>query len=311
MARKPRIHYPGAVYHVIMRGNARQNIFFEDADRFRFYFLLQEGTERFGHRIHAFCLMSNHVHLAIQVSEVRLSRIIQNISFRFTRWINWRRKRTGHLFQGRYKALLIDADSYLSELVRYIHLNPVRAGIVSAPSDYPWTSHRAYIGLEPLPWVNTEWVLGFLGKDRERAQELYKQFILDGIDEGYKKEFHSGSIDGRILGEDSFADRVLTAAEKRDSAKFTIEVILEKVSREYGFDASVLVQKDKQRGPAEARALGAWLVRELTSLSLTDLGKAINRDVSSLSLAASRLQTRAKNETRIAELMEKLRRELT
>jgi REP element-mobilizing transposase RayT len=125
MARKPRVYYPAALYHVILRGNGGQEIFFGKEDRFRFYLLLQEGIERYGHQVHAFCLMTNHVHLAIQVGEVGLPRIIQNLAFRYTRWVNWRQNRTGHLFQGRYKAVLVDADSYLLELSRYIHLNPV------------------------------------------------------------------------------------------------------------------------------------------------------------------------------------------
>jgi REP element-mobilizing transposase RayT len=136
MARKPRVYFPGALYHVILRGNGGQTIFFDDKDRTRFCFLVQEGIERFGHRIHAFCLMSNHVHLAIQVGEVSLSRILQNLSFRYTRWVNGRQSRTGHLFQGRYKAVLVDADIYLQVLTRYIHLNPVRAGIVKEPEAY-------------------------------------------------------------------------------------------------------------------------------------------------------------------------------
>ena len=98
MARKPRVHYPTALYHVTLRGNGGQEIFFSQEDRFRFYLLLQEGIERYGHSIHAFCLMTNHVHLAIQVGDITLARIIQNISFRYTRWVNWRQSRTGHLF---------------------------------------------------------------------------------------------------------------------------------------------------------------------------------------------------------------------
>ena len=98
MPRKPRIHYPGALYHVIIRGNDRQDIFFDDTDRYRFYLLVQEGIERFGHRVLAFCLLTNHVHMAIQVGDVPLSRIMQNLSFRYTRWVNWRQKRCGHLF---------------------------------------------------------------------------------------------------------------------------------------------------------------------------------------------------------------------
>lgn len=111
MARKPRIHLSGGLYHVIFRGNGGQSVFLNDEDRYRFYLLLQEGTCRFGYRVHAFCLMTNHIHLVLQVSETPLSRGMQNLSFRFTKWINWRQKRTGHLFQGRYKAVLVDGDS--------------------------------------------------------------------------------------------------------------------------------------------------------------------------------------------------------
>jgi len=105
MARKPRIHLPGGFYHVMLRGNAGQDIFLTDEDRYHLYLLMQEGVERFGHRIHAFCCMSNHIHLAIQVADIPLSRIIQNLSFRHTQWMNKRRRRIGHLFQGRYAAI--------------------------------------------------------------------------------------------------------------------------------------------------------------------------------------------------------------
>jgi putative transposase len=146
MARKPRIHLSGGFYHIILRGNGGQDIFLSDADRYRFLLLLQEGTCRFGYRVHAFCLMTNHLHLVLQAGNIPLSRGLQNLSFRYTRWVNGREKRTGHLFQGRYKAVLIDGDSYLLELVRYIHLNPLRAGMVQNPEEYPWTSHPAYLG---------------------------------------------------------------------------------------------------------------------------------------------------------------------
>jgi len=129
MARKPRVHVAGGYYHVMMRGNVGSDLFFSNADYCRFLLLLQEGIERYGHRVHAFCLMTNHVHLLIQVGDTPLSRIIQNLGFRYTRYINSKRKEVGHLFQGRYKAILVDEDSYLLELARYIHLNPVRAGL--------------------------------------------------------------------------------------------------------------------------------------------------------------------------------------
>ena len=151
MARQPRIHFTGAVYHVMLRGNARAEIFFEKDDRHRFYLLLQEGVERFGCRIHAFCLMTNHVHLAVQVGATPLSRSMQNLTFRYRQWINHRDRRVGHLFQGRYKAILINRDDYLLELVRYIHLNPVQARLVRAPAAYRWSGHRAATCYDLLP----------------------------------------------------------------------------------------------------------------------------------------------------------------
>ncbi len=144
MARKPRVHVPGGIYHVMLRGNGGQDIFFIPEDRDELYRLVAEGTARFEYRVHAYCLMTNHLHLAIEVGRVPLSRGMQNLAFRYTRWIHRREKRTGHLFQVRDRALLIDREAYLLELVRYIHLNPVRAGLVSDPLDYPWSSHCAH-----------------------------------------------------------------------------------------------------------------------------------------------------------------------
>ena len=134
----------------MLRGNDGQPIFFDDEDRCRMCLLIQEGIERFGHSIHAFCFMTNHLHLAIQVVEVSISRIIQNLAFRYTRYINRKQKRIGHLFQGRFKSIVVDGKRYLKELVRYIHLNPVRAGIVYQPEKYVWRMS----GLTPDPSYN-------------------------------------------------------------------------------------------------------------------------------------------------------------
>src|SRR3990172_6960564 len=206
MARKPRLHYVGALYHVMVRGNGGQNIFADDEDRCRFYLLLHEGREKFGHRIHAFCLMKSHVHLAIQVGEKPLSRIMQHLCFRYTQWVNSRQKKVGHLFQGRYKAIVVDADAYLAELVRYIHLNPVRAKLVKDPEKYFWSGHRAYIGQENLPWLTTDWVLSQFGRRLKSARARYGEFVQYGRKEGHRQEFHDGTSGGRILGGDSFVE---------------------------------------------------------------------------------------------------------
>ena len=177
MPRRPRLHFPGAPYHVILRGNARQDIFFEDEDRYRFCFLVQEGVERFRHRVAAFCLMTNHVHLAIQVADVPLSRIPRNLSFRYTRWINRRGNRSGHLLQGRYKAFIVEKESYLLEVSRYIHLNPTSAKLVKNPEDWMYSSYCEYLGIDSQQ--NTVCVFD---KFIEVVPEDYKKFVMDRKD---------------------------------------------------------------------------------------------------------------------------------
>ena len=224
----------------MMRGNDGQDIFFDKSDSTRFYELLEEGVGRFRVRIPAFCLMGNHVHLVVQVAEMPLSRLIQNVSFRYTRYRNAKERRTGHLFQGRYKAFLIDAETYLLELVRHIQLNPVRAGRVDDPADYRWSIHRAYLGWEALPWLETDWMLSRYSRRVDSALRLYRNFISDGIGEGYRKEFYSGTTEGRILGDDHFAEEALRRAGAPMKRTVSIEEIITHVCHCYGIEAATL-----------------------------------------------------------------------
>ena len=301
MARKPRVHYKVALYHVMVRGNGGQNIFTDEEDRYHFYLFLQEGVEKFGHRIHAFCLMNNHVHLAIQVGEKPLSRIMQNLCFRYTQWFNSRQKRVGHLFQGRYKAIVVDADEYLAELVRYIHLNPVRAKLVKDPEKYRWSGHRAYMGQETLPWLTTEWVLSQFAQRQKTARTRYREFVANGKSEGHRAEFHQGTSEGRILGDDTFVERVYTESEQGEKKAVTLDDIIERVGNLYGLTAEEITAGGKQRYPAEARGMIAHLVREVSGLSLTDLSIRMKRDASSLSGAAERVLSRSKEDSDLAE----------
>jgi REP-associated tyrosine transposase len=307
MARKPRVHYAGALYHVVLRGNAGQVIFDDDEDRTQFYLLAQEGIERFGHRIHAFCLMNNHVHLAIQVGVAPLSRIIQNLSFRYTRWVNGRRKRCGHLFQGRYKAVLVDADSYLDALTRYIHLNPVRAGIVKAPKDYRWSGHRAYLGLEKIPWLTTDWVLLQFSERLVVARRIYEKYVAEGKEEGHQAEYHQGSeMDSRILGDDRFIDRVLGPKRSVSKSKIGLEGIWREVCGCYSVDESRWKGGGRERRLSEARGMAAWLVLESGVGTLVQLGRLTGRDPTTLSSAAKRLQKRAQEDLPLAKRMKQL-----
>ncbi|MFO7983949.1 MAG: transposase [Desulfuromonadales bacterium] len=297
MPRKPRIHFPGAFYHVMLRGNHGQDVFFDQTDRSRFCFLLQEGTIRFGYRIHAFCLMTNHVHLVVQVNQTPLSRIMQNLGFRYTQYFNRRQKKTGHLFQGRYKALLIDAESYLLELVRYIHLNPVRAGVVEQPDAYAWSAHRAYLGLENLPLLTTDWVYVQFGQDADESRRRYEQFVTEGLRENFRPEFHRGSFEGRALGDDKFIEEALTRAEETINRHPSIESIIAAVCSVYRISTAEIASRSRARKVSEARGVVALLVRETEGLALAGLGKCLKQDLSSLSQAARRVDQRLREDS--------------
>jgi putative transposase len=311
MPRKPRLHYPGAVYHVILRGNSGQDVFFDAGDRTRFFLLLQEGVERFGFRIHAFCLMTTHLHLAMQVGDMPLSRIMQNIGFRYTQFINRKYQRTGHLFQGRYKALMIDADSYLLTLIRYIHLNPLRAGMAIRPEAYPWSSHPSYLGMAPRPpWLTTDWALAQFSDQTGTAIQRYRAFVNEGLDEGHRNDFHRGSFEGRALGDDSFIAQVLRQAEETRAADLTLNQVITSVCETYQLKPSELCSPGKTRLAAEARAVAALLVRNAKGLTLSELAAFFDRDLSGLSQAARRIERRIKTDGLLCDKLNRLAKNL-
>ena len=296
MARKPRLHYPGAFYHVMLRGNGGQEVFFSEDNRHHFYFLLGEGWKRYNHRIHALCHMKNHVHLVIQVGETPLSQIMQNLSFRYTRYINSRQKRLGHLFQGRYKAILIDKDNYLLELVRYIHCNPVRAKICENPADYQWSSHNAYLGIQKYPWLTTKVIFSQFNRNESIAKRLYTDFVQARMDEGYRKEFHTGIFENRILGNDRFRDEVLALVDEQRPHRWSYDQLIVSLCMIYGIDNKTLLDPGKRQPAAEARAVAALLVQENNHTALTDLGMIFSRDLSALSRAAGRIRERLRTD---------------
>lgn len=255
--------------------------------------------------------MTNHVHLAIQVGDVPLSRILQNLAFRYTRWINWRRSRSGHLFQGRYKAFVVDTDPYLLELVAYIHLNPIRAGMVNDASDFRWSSHRAYLRRETIPWLNTEFILGQFSKSHAKARKKFSEFVTGKSGEGHREDFHGkASPDSRIIGDDSFVDEILRQEESQPCRKPDVVAILDGVKKLYKLTDADISAPGQQRLPSEARMLAAWAVRELSNSTLAELAQKVDRDASAMSAAAARFDKRRKSEKYIAAKTEELRKEL-
>lgn len=183
MARPLRIEFEGAFNHITSRGNLRDRIFFDDKDREKFLEILRRTKERYGYLLHAYALMENHYHLFLETPKANISQIMQNINTSYTVYINKRHKRFGHLFQGRFKGILVDKETYLIVLTRYIHLNPVRARIVKSPENYRWTSYREYMGTckEETSLVDTAETLSYFSKTKNTAMKAYREFVEAGI----------------------------------------------------------------------------------------------------------------------------------
>ena len=208
MARKPRIEVPGGLYHIITRGNNRQLIFASQEDYLKMLSLLEAQKARLPFFLYAYCLMPNHIHLLVERQEDPISRIMQRVLTGYSQYHNRSYKKVGHLLQGRYKAILCQSDQYLAQLVRYIHLNPVRAKIARRPEDYRYSSHRAYLGLEQTALVDVDPVLRRFGARKKLAREMYEKFMRAGKKLGHQDNFYQAQ-GGRILGSDEFVDSMI------------------------------------------------------------------------------------------------------
>lgn len=314
MARKLRVHYPGALYHVISRGNQRQIIFRADTDRRRYLQLLKQYRERYQFQLYAYVLMANHVHLLIQVGKYPLAKIMQGLQQSYTVYVNRKYKLVGHLFQGRYKDILCDRDSYLLELVRYIHLNPVRSKIVVDPADYPWSSHHDYLSrgsAKGTALVQTEWVLEQFAPDLARARRKYREFVSDGIGLGHRDDFYDVK-EQRFLGDDQFVEKINRHLDLDVTPKVRVDlsVIESAVCRRYQVAAELLRSPTKEHRGSFARAVVAYLGQELGTVKLNEVAARYGRDQVSLSLGLKRLRERLAQEVDLSENIRGLLKEL-
>lgn len=204
MARPLRIEYPHAFYHVIQRGIERKSIFISDRDREKFLSYLDSAHRTHAAVIHTYVLMNNHYHLILETPRANLSKIMHYIDTSYAIYFNIKRKRTGPLYQGRYKAILVQEDEYLHHLSRYIHLNPVRAKIVKDPIAYRWSSYKYFVSKSTPPrWLVTAFILSMFNINPRKAKALYKNFVLSGIGEE-KHGFLDNIKEGCVLGNDEF-----------------------------------------------------------------------------------------------------------
>lgn len=217
MARPLRIEFPGALYHITSRGNARQTIFFDEEDFTDFLTVLGQVTKRYHLLLHSYCLMPNHYHLLIETPEGNLARGMRQLNGTYTQHANQRHQRVGHLFQGRYRSILIDKANYLLELSRYIALNPVRANLVEDPQDWPWSAYPQLIGFnQRIPCLSSDWILAQFAPERKAAIQAYQAFVLSGMDAASPLKKVKGQL---FLGPEHFIDQIkhLLGEQKRFS----------------------------------------------------------------------------------------------
>jgi putative transposase len=205
MARPLRVEFAGALYHVTARGNRREEIYFDDQDRQRFLALLAEVCDRFNWLIHAYCLMTNHYHLVVETPDGNLSKGMRQLNGVYTQAVNRRHRRVGHVFQGRFKAILVQKEAYLLELGRYVVLNPVRARMVARAEDWPWSSCRVALGMADAPgFLDVEFLLSHFGSTRGAAAAAYRRFVESGIGRPSPLSAVRHQV---ILGDDAFVEQ--------------------------------------------------------------------------------------------------------
>lgn len=290
MARRPRVEVPGALYHVIVRGNERKAIFRDDADREHYLSRLAHYRERFGFGLIAYCLMDNHVHLAIEMGPVRLSRVMLAVQSSYTQWFNRRHDRVGHLFQGRYKAYIVEKDRYLHALLRYIHRNPVEAGIVARPELHRWSSDRPYRSGRGPEWLDCDRGLALLSGTRAAAIARYRRLMGDPDPESYEAVRSVGQI---VKGDDVFARRMLEKADDRELVRrsLRVEAVAREVADEWKLDLGYLRSVSRRREASQARAIVGHLGKTYAGIPYARTAKYFHRDASTLTRDIRRFET--------------------
>lgn len=304
MARLKRYHLPGSFYHVMLRGNDGQDIFISKTDRYALCFLMQEGVERFGHRIHAFCFMNNHIHLLIQVAEIPLSTIMHNLTFRYSQKINRKNNKIGHLFQGRFKSILIDECAYFKRLLRYIHLNPIRANIVKTPERYRWSSHNAYLGIDHITWLTTDYGLSKFERTVAEARILYSNYISKIESNEELAELRNNFKDGQVLGKDDFLNEIRKINCIKIDNNIPLKSIFEAVCSLLEIEEDIILSSSKSQKASYARGMISSIAKK-EKVAIEKIANLMGRDGSTFSSLVSRFFFRYANCPDTGDLIKK------
>lgn len=291
MACPLRIEFPGAVYHVTARGDRREDIFVDDEDRRALLEIVAQALSRFDAEALAYCLMGNHYHFVLHTRQANLSLLMRHINGVYTQTYNRRHRKTGHLFQGRFKAILVDRDAYLLEVCRYVDLNPVRARMVRKPGAWPWSSYRAHVGEAPAPeWLDTPGLHGYLlghpagsAADTRRAADRYARLVASVPDANL---WDSALRQQIYLGDEGFVERMQALAEPTNSTDHDIP----KVQRTKARSLAQWLQSCENREEALYRAYTE------SGVTMTTIARELGLSVSRVSRLIARTE-QAKGKT--------------
>ena len=291
MSRRSRLHVPEGVYYVVQRSNARQPIFTDPADYATFERLLSTMLVRCRVRVHAYCWQIDAIRLIVQISDMPVGRLMQRLSSQYARRVHRRQGESGHLFQQRYHAVLLDPDAYLLKLIRYLHLLPVRGGRVANPDDYEWSSHRAYLGTTNVPWLTTNVALRMLAQRPEQARYAYRRLLFDSVPPEDDVNFdRGGSDDPRVLGDRQFMTQI-PRSQRVHRSTYSLEQVIDTVSCTLGLERTEVLSRSRQRRLALARALITWYATERGVATLAEVSRRLQRDPSTLFVAVERYRT--------------------
>jgi len=306
MARPLRIEYEGAYYHVTSRGNERKKIFKSDRDREKFIDYLKSATERYSAVIHVYCLMDNHYHLLIQTPAGNLSQIMRHINGAYTTYYNIKRKRCGHLLQGRYKAILIEADAYALELSRYIHLNPVRAGMSETPEGYKWTSYQSYININKKPeWLYADFILGLFSGRAPEARKQYRKFVESMVGMEIESPFQN-IFASTILGSSDFINEISSkylGNKKSDRDLPDLKMFYDKPDIRW---ITECVEKEIDEDPILLKRVQLYICHQYSGQKLKDIGQHFGIGESGVSQASRRVAKQIEKDKKLGKKIERI-----
>ena len=302
MARKPRVFAPGILYHVMVRGNQRQRTFPKDRDYQVYLEKLAGYRKRHGVTIYAYCLMPNHVHLLLECSRVPLSKFMQGVQQSYTQYFNRTYKKVGHLFQGRYKAIVCQKDAYLLELVRYIHLNPVRSKLVSKVAGYAYSGDGAYRQGKPTLIIDPRPVLRMIG-----GPSGYRQFVQEGLGDGHREEYYEVA-DQRFLGSGEFGEELRRGWEpqERPKKRRSLAEAVSRMARGLKIAPGVLRVKSRAWVVSRQRTMIGYVLVRRGGYPVKEVAEYFGRDSSTMSSLLSRYEQRLQEEPDLAQEADRL-----